>query len=129
MAAQVTNHRTLLPYRRGQLPRQWTLDTVGSYKFGFLLGLGIASHVTSGLICLAFLLAFTSGDLLLASIAGALFGLTRAVAPLAGVLFGSTVESPGEYLVKIRKHSRKVARLVDLGAAAAVAALSATWFL
>jgi hypothetical protein len=112
--------KRLLPYRRGQLPRRWTTTIVGSYAFGFAFGLGLATHVTSGLLHLSLVLAFLSESVMAAALAGAAFGSLRAIAPIAIILSDDSLKSPGDYLVKINRYMRRLAR-VPVAVAAVVA--------
>lgn len=72
-------HRRLkvLPYRRGQVPREWSESVGGSALFGSAMGIGLATHVSTALVHTLYVLVFLFGTTTSGAVAGASYGLVR----------------------------------------------------
>ena len=120
---QATN-RTFppLPYRHGQVPRRWSLSLRGTTTFGGVLGLGIATNVTTGLVHFGLVLSLLSGDISTGIMAGMGFGLGRSSLVALAVLLPNYPREPTSFM-KFLEH--RLPQASRLGANLALLALSA----
>ncbi len=103
--------------------RQVNEDWLTTYRgwvygagFGFQLGMGLVTIVTSAAVYLTFALAFLAGSWQLGAVFGAVFGLTRAL-PILVASHATTVE-------RLRGLHRRMQELAPLAHRGAVAAQS-----
>jgi sulfite exporter TauE/SafE len=110
---------------RGIRPRSWRRqvneDWLSEYRgwvygigFGFQLGLGVATIVTSAVVYLAFFGAFLTAVPVAGALVGAAFGIARAL-PLFGVRSVETPESLRVVHTRVRRLDQ-TARRVTVGA-------------
>jgi sulfite exporter TauE/SafE len=95
LVADAARGRIALPGVRRQVNEDWLRRYRGwvyGVSFGFQLGLGLATIVTTASVYLVFVLAFLSGSAAAGALIGGAFGLARAV-----LLFGmAPVHGPAE---------------------------------
>jgi hypothetical protein len=119
---------TAVPGPRRQVNEEW----LGRYRgwvtgigFGFQLGLGVVTIVTTAAVYSALVLAALSGSPVTGAVIGATFGLARA----APVLAAGRVRSPDALLLvdaRLRRWQPSSARIATLAQVAAAAMLIAT---
>lgn len=105
-----------LPSNHRQVSERWLDEYRGwvyGFGFGFQLGAGVVTIVTSAATYLTFIAAFTSHSLLGGTLIGATFGLVRALP----VLLTRPVENPIALRTLLRRNARlaPVARRLALG--------------
>lgn len=115
-----------LPYRHGQVPRDWSKSLLGVTRFGAAMGLGVATNVSSGLVHLALLLTLLQGDLMIGVLAGAAFGLGRSAPVFLAFLIPSYPKDPTSYTQMLMRRyppsSRMATNLLALAASVVAAA-------
>ena len=101
-----------LPYRHGQVPRDWSRSLSGVARFGGAMGLGVATKVSSGLVHFALVLTLVVGDLSTGLAAGAVFGLARSTPVFLAFVIPNYPKDPTNYLRMLTSYYPPMTRLV-----------------
>lgn len=118
-----------LPFRNGQVPRRWSRSLPGVVSFGAMMGLGVATKVSSGLVHFALLLALLCGDGPTALTAGAVFGLARSSPVLLAFTIAPYPKDPTSYMRMLTRHYPPGRRLVINLVLLLLTALTASLFI
>ncbi|HET8895065.1 MAG TPA: hypothetical protein VFM96_13305 [Gaiellaceae bacterium] len=102
-----------LPERKGQVPRiwvSWRHQSATAFAFGVLLGMGFLTFLEVASLYLVLLAALLSQNVLLATVIGAVYGLSRGSTLVAAIRSAARSSAPGEAAEARARELSRVAR-------------------
>jgi hypothetical protein len=106
--------RVPIPQFRKQVPIQWQLlpTAVVTFLYGFVLGLGFGTLMSSAILFIPVLFCFLGGEWRVAALINTGFGLGRALPLVCFIVFGFTTARSGSCIQQLRSQ-RATIRLVN----------------